>query len=72
MSTISVATFLRSSGLLRAAGLFDEAIETLFRWHAHARARRDLALLDDWMLHDIGVTRADVEREWRKPFWRIR
>ena len=31
--------------------------------------RRVLAELDDHMLQDIGLTRADVERELRKPLW---
>jgi len=28
-----------------------------------------LAGLDDRMVRDIGVTQADIEREYRKPFW---
>jgi uncharacterized protein YjiS (DUF1127 family) len=32
--------------------------------------RRILAMLDDHMLKDIGLTRMDVEREISKPFWR--
>jgi uncharacterized protein YjiS (DUF1127 family) len=35
-----------------------------------ARQRRHLAGLDDHMLRDIGLTRADVAAETRKPFWR--
>jgi uncharacterized protein YjiS (DUF1127 family) len=33
------------------------------------RERRDLGMLDDYMLKDIGVTRADVEFEAQKHFW---
>jgi MFS family permease len=40
------------------------------RWIARAGERRDLARLDDRMLRDIGITRLDVLRERRKPFWR--
>lgn len=42
----------------------------LQEWHTTARQRRSLAAMDDWTLKDIGITRADVERETTKPFWR--
>jgi uncharacterized protein YjiS (DUF1127 family) len=32
--------------------------------------RRTLAMLNDHMLKDIGLSRVDVEREVSKPFWR--
>ncbi|WP_111415536.1 DUF1127 domain-containing protein [Billgrantia lactosivorans] len=34
------------------------------------RTRYDLRHLDDHLLADIGLDRAAVEREVRKPFWR--
>jgi uncharacterized protein YjiS (DUF1127 family) len=46
--------------------LFDE----LLGWHERARSRRMLAELDDRMLHDIGINRADVSSEVSRPFWR--
>jgi uncharacterized protein YjiS (DUF1127 family) len=68
------ATFMRSSGQSQAAQLrgaaVGEAIDTVTLWQARRRARRQLADLSDEMLQDIGVTRADVEREYGKPFWR--
>ncbi|KAA3628906.1 MAG: DUF1127 domain-containing protein [Proteobacteria bacterium] len=42
---------------------------TLEIWQARARQRRDLLDLDDRLLRDIGINRADAEREARKPFW---
>ena len=33
-----------------------------------ARERRDLAALDDRMLKDIGLSRADADREWSRSF----
>lgn len=33
------------------------------------RSRNHLAAFDDHMLKDIGVTRAEAEREANKPFW---
>ncbi|MBZ2167374.1 DUF1127 domain-containing protein [Marinobacter sp. F4216] len=34
------------------------------------RTRTQLARLPDHMLKDIGVSRADAEREAQKPFWK--
>ncbi|MCE4053981.1 DUF1127 domain-containing protein [Pseudomonas sp. Au-Pse12] len=39
------------------------------RWHAVAQERRMLASLSDSALHDLGLSRADVEREVIRPFW---
>ncbi|WP_431855778.1 DUF1127 domain-containing protein [Azospirillum sp.] len=52
------------------ATTFSHLLDTLAEWHQRAVSRRELAQLDDRMLHDIGVTSADVEREIGKPFWR--
>lgn len=42
---------------------------TVLEWQERARQRRRLSELDDRMLKDIGLTRADVSREVEKPFW---
>ena len=39
-------------------------------WRQRMRGRRELETLNDRELQDIGVTRADVYMECRKPFWR--
>jgi uncharacterized protein YjiS (DUF1127 family) len=39
-------------------------------WLMRVQSRRDMAMLSDHMLRDIGLTRGDVERELMKPFWR--
>ena len=39
-----------------------------FWWRMH-RDRRVLATLSDGMLDDIGLTRADIDRELINPFW---
>lgn len=55
---------LHSLGRLLAAGW------TQFgRWHALYRQRQQLASLNDEMLKDIGLSRADVETEINRPFW---
>ena len=46
------------------------AVTRLLHWHELARQRRALLTLDDRMLKDIGVTRAEAEREAGRPFWR--
>lgn len=46
-----------------------EVARTIRNWIARLRQRHDLAVLDDWLLRDIGVTRQAALREARKPFW---
>jgi uncharacterized protein YjiS (DUF1127 family) len=57
----------RDRGLQKFATV---AVTRLLRWHELARQRRALLTLDDRMLKDIGLTRADAEREAGRPFWR--
>jgi uncharacterized protein YjiS (DUF1127 family) len=42
----------------------------LHEWHRRRRDRAELATLDERMLRDIGVSRAEVLHEINKPFWR--
>jgi uncharacterized protein YjiS (DUF1127 family) len=46
------------------------AFDALATWQRRHRDRLHLLSLDDHMLHDIGISLADVEREASKPFWR--
>ena len=39
-------------------------------WFMRVESRRTLAMLSDYALRDIGLTRNDVERELTKSFWR--
>jgi uncharacterized protein YjiS (DUF1127 family) len=58
---------------LWAASVVDailRAADGLARYHRRAQERRALYRMDDYMLHDIGISRADVELEASKPFWR--
>ena len=41
----------------------------LKRWNQLARQRRQLAMLDDTALKDLGLSRADVQQESERPFW---
>jgi uncharacterized protein YjiS (DUF1127 family) len=47
-----------------------QAYERVLSWLERVHQRRHLAQLSDHMLKDIGLTRADVEAEMSKPFWR--
>lgn len=44
------------------------AVEYLALLQARARDRSALKMLDDRMLKDIGVTRADINQELARPF----
>jgi len=45
------------------------ALVRLREWYEVYRQRRELLGLDDAMLKDIGISRADALREGGKPFW---
>lgn len=44
-------------------------VDQILVWHQRARDRQALGRLDEHMLHDIGLSAADVEREVSKSFW---
>ena len=54
----------------RWARIWTRAAAALARVHARHRQRHRLQQLDDRLLKDIGLSRADAEREWRRAFWR--
>jgi uncharacterized protein YjiS (DUF1127 family) len=53
------------TGRDRPAGILSALMRLWTDW----RARRDLERLPDHVLSDIGLSRADVEREALQPFW---
>lgn len=53
-----------------ATVLLGAVFAALYTWQERATMRRRLLSLDDRMLSDMGLTRADAEREGLKPFWR--
>jgi uncharacterized protein YjiS (DUF1127 family) len=68
---------LAYAGLHPRAGLASRTLHALARgaaglslWHERARQRCALLELSDYMLCDIGVSRAEAGSEARKPFWR--
>jgi len=52
----------------RAAVL--RSFDILLLWQRRANERHALAQLDDKLLRDLGLGRAAVAWEARKPFWR--
>ncbi len=45
-------------------------VATLREWRRRSVARRELAIFDARMLHDIGLDRGMVDYEIRRSFWR--
>jgi uncharacterized protein YjiS (DUF1127 family) len=43
----------------------------LLVWRVRIRDRRHLTTLSDHLLHDIGISRDDIEREPSHSFWRV-
>ncbi len=54
--------------LRRDAG---ELLRLLPVWQDRERQRHRLRRLDDRLLNDMGLSRADVAHEAVKPFWRV-
>jgi uncharacterized protein YjiS (DUF1127 family) len=44
--------------------------DTVLDWQDRARQRNRLGEMDDHLLRDVGLSRADLEHEAAKPFWR--
>jgi uncharacterized protein YjiS (DUF1127 family) len=58
---LAIADRARHAAIVLADALSD--------WRERIRQRHTLARLDDRLLRDMGLTRADVEHEVSKPFW---
>ncbi len=56
--------------VLTLGDAWDHAVGRLREWGRRSRDRAELGALDDRMLKDIGLTRADAEFLSNKPFWR--
>jgi uncharacterized protein YjiS (DUF1127 family) len=54
----------------RVRTMFIAAPQIIAEWRRRVRIRNELLTLHDSDLHDIRWTRAEVEAECRKPFWR--
>jgi len=45
-------------------------VSLVLTWQQRVRERHMLACMDDYILRDLGLSRADVMTEAGKPFWR--
>jgi len=76
MGTIHMRSIDRAVSRSRLAigARFKRALErtgaALLDWHCRQQQRRTLMQLDERMLRDMGISRADAEHEAAKPFWR--
>ena len=70
MTTIVVAGKVRHFAPERKSLRLLDWLVAVETWLDRRAQRMELAELDDHMLHDVGLSRADVEREVAKPFWR--
>ncbi len=52
-------------------GFIGRFFRLAFGWRAHIRDRRHLFELSDYLLHDIGISRAEIEDEPSRAFWRV-
>ena len=61
--------FLGNRALCRARAKIRLVGATVWSWRCRHRERRALMALDDRLLRDIGITRAQALEEANKPFW---
>ncbi|MCW9034444.1 MAG: DUF1127 domain-containing protein [Rhodospirillales bacterium] len=54
----------------KVANTFVMVSDLLATWHQRTGQRKALLSLDDRILSDIGISRAQVEQEANKPFWK--
>lgn len=60
---------IERAGFERLTGLAGKLLARLRRWRQLSYERKLLASLDSRMLRDIGISRAEAERESARPFW---
>ena len=62
--------FVRPSRGMAGTGVVTRFFDHALVWLERVRQRRHLAELDDRLLRDIGLSRAEVEHEISRPFWK--
>ncbi len=71
-SGASQSSFLASlrAAVSVVAGRIWTVLEATQPWHQRWQQRQALLRLDDHLLKDIGVSRAEADVEGTKPFWK--
>lgn len=68
--SLSLATRSAARSLRPQRSARPSLLQRLLDWQQRAFQRHALWRLSDYDLKDIGLSRADVEAEATKPFWR--
>lgn len=66
----AAAEMRRHSARHPASTVAARVVARFLQWRRRAKDRAELAALDDRMLADIGISRAEAEFLSSKPFWR--
>ena len=61
--------FVQPSLTARGTAAAQSMVRTWRLWRRRRRERRVFAHLDERAFSDLALSRGDVERELRKPFW---
>lgn len=70
MTGYIIATHASHATHSHGENLVRRAARTLLVWQERVRSRRTMAYMDDHTLTDIGMTRADIDAEVAKHFWK--
>ena len=54
------------NGMLRS---FTKVKNTILLWEHKKKSREDLAVMDEHLLKDLGLTKTEVNKEINKAFW---
>ena len=66
---MSVGAWALRSTLNASSQRLCKAVAQLSRWRQLSQDRAELARMSDDRLRDIGLSRADVLKEYARPFW---
>jgi uncharacterized protein YjiS (DUF1127 family) len=69
--SVSIKAPVRPGSIVAAGQAVLSSLASMITiWLNRRQGRRDLSVLDDRLLADVGISREDALREAIKPFWR--